>query len=639
MVNTDLKEIIDLLGKKATEQGFGLKLNSENVFFEIAVKKNKLFEELRKDIQEKWIKFKVKNDSRIIKKTYTTFLYNNFLDFYRYLISNFYGLNSEQLELRVKEKISDSNVFFELNYNLTEEESDLFEELKNIGDYPKYGIFTLTGYFFFITSALGMVLRKIIQEPLFIVVDGGVVGYNGKNKNIDFMVIVKDSRDEIYKNYMHMALYYFLKPFKGIPDEYYDKLLESREELYNIALEKYSGTKEKLIDLLYYFYKKCKIVGNFSPFLDFLNFVCSRVEDSKFDKITIIKQDFLKNFQYTVEKKNSLIKFFNFLDNKSTLYSTFQANNLPSPRAQFNLFLLYMKYYFVSGLEALEVSDLLYLPGIFKTSLNQYNLENEQDINSNSIKNIANFLNYVGILGNIKSFDRFFRNIFKKSIQEINYGFFRSITKSFNKKFNILIDEENEVLRDNPENEPFTYNIIVDHICRMLYTLIDKIFLKETPGEASENFNDPRGRYIGKNIALRVLELFIFQDMNFSDDIWPEYLISIKKRKIQKELSKFVKIPDDQFYSDRDISNFLITYNFQSDRDDSFFEEWLITEIIIPLNIFIESISSSVKDPSNSIEVYEKLKHRFLEGIKEKDKKKEFKIACEQLAPFWKIYM
>ena len=77
--------------------------------------------------------------------------------------------------------------------------------------------------------------------------------------------------------------------------------------------------------------------------------------------------------EYSVEKKNSIIKIFNFLDNKSTLYATFQANNLPSAKSQLNLFLLYMKYYFGSGLEALEVSDLLFIPEIFKTTLNQYN--------------------------------------------------------------------------------------------------------------------------------------------------------------------------------------------------------------------------------------------------------------------------
>jgi len=638
LVGIDLQEIINLLGKVVTEQEFGLKLDSENVFFEIAVKNYTLFEELRKDIKSKWEKFKAKNETRIIKKTYTTFLYHNFLDFYKYLISNFYGLNPDNLELVVKEKISDTNAFFELNYNLTNEESDLFEDLSRKGNSAKYGLYSLKGYFFFITSALGIVVRKILKEPFVIVIDGGVVRYNGRTKNINYMIVIKDSKDEIYENYNNMALYYFLRQFKGIPDEYYNKLLVSREKLYELALEEYPKTKEKLIDLLYYFYKKCKIVENFSPFLDFLNFVCSRAEDSVFSKIKVIKKDFLKNFNYSNEKKDSLIRFFKFLDNKSSLYATFQANNLPTPKAQFNLFLLYMKYYFVSGLEALEVGDLLYLPGIFITSLNQYNLENERAINSNSIKNISNFLDYVNILGNIGSFDKFFSLIFNKTLTEINHDFFRSITKSFNRKFNILIDEENEILRENPENEPFTFNIIVDHICRMLYTLIDKIFLKDAPEDASENFIDPRGRYIGKNIALRVLELFLFQDMNFSDDIWPEYLISINKKKIQKELLKYVKIPEKSFYTDNDISNFSITYNFQSSREDSFYEEWLLEEIIVPLNTFIETIRSSVKDPSNSIEVYEKLSYKILQGIEGKEQIKEFKIACEQLAPFWKIY-
>ena len=374
---------------------------------------------------------------------------------------------------------------------------------------------------------------------------------------------------------------------------------------------------------------------NFTPILDFINFVCSRVEDSIYSKTEIIKTEFLNNFDYTEEKKNSLLKIFDFLDRKSSLYSTFQANNLPSPKAQFNLFLLYMKYYFVSGLEGLEVGELLYLPGIFKTTINQQYLEVNREISTASIHNIANLLNFIAILPTIDHFNLFFKKIFKKDISQLNYEFFRSYLQSFNTKLNMIIDEENSKFNRKKKDKPFTFNIVADHICRMLYTLIEKVFLRDNPDEASENFIDPRGRYLGKNIALRVLELFIFQDINYSDDLWPEFIISLNQTKIRKQTSDYITIPKKYFYTDEDITKFLFDYNFKSDSEEIFFEEWLIKEVFIPLDDLIQKVRNSVKDPSNSIKVYEKLSEIFLEDVEENEIKHSFKTACQLLAPFW----
>ncbi|MFX0139494.1 MAG: hypothetical protein ACFFDN_37985, partial [Candidatus Hodarchaeota archaeon] len=326
-----------------------------------------------------------------------------------------------------------------------------------------------------------------------------------------------------------------------------------------------------------------------------------------------------------------------YLDKKSTLYSTFQANNLPSPKSQLNLFLLYMKYYFGSGLEALEVGDLLFLPEIFKTTLNQYNKSENDVIGANSIKNIKEFLNFLSSLSNIESIDLFFHKIFKKNVSQLNYDFFKTFLKSLNSDFSQKITKENENLSENPLNTPFTFNVIVDHICRILYTLIDKIFMRSTPDDASKNFIDPRSRYIGKNIALRVLELFVFQDINYSDDVWPDYIISLNREQLKNELKKYnITIPKEQFYSIEELVQIMITYSIQSFSDQPYHEEWLINEIIIPLNNLIQVIRNSVRDPANEIEVYEKLSEYLLSGIKDEQNIKEFKFICQQFAPFWK---
>ncbi len=631
-----LRDILDFLKKRVKGQDFYLSME-KNVFFEILGRKKKNLTDFKEGIKLKWEEFSIKNQKRIIKKTYTTFLYNNFQDFFKSYLDNFFGFKSENLEKVSVDFISDTNLFLEYNYFLSSEEESYIKEISKRLDSNTIGLFPAQ-YLFFIIAILGTIIRKIIQEPIHIILDAAIMKYDGKRNYLNFLIIIKDSKDEIFNYYLDMALYYFFKQFKGIPEKYYEKLLRGRKKLFQIALTEYSNAKEKLIELLYYFYKKCKLLQNFSPLLDFFNFVCARVEDSNFSKLDIVKKEFLDNFDYSEEKKNSLIKLFDFLDKKSTLYSTFQANNLPSPKAQFNLFLLYMKYYFGSGLEALEVGKLLYLPEIFRITLNRKNKEENTRINANSIKNIEKFIKFFSIVSNIENSEIVFKKIFNKSVSQINYELFRTFLISLNTKFFMVINEENKKLSKNPQNNVFTFNIIADHICRMLYVLIDKIFLRDTPDGASHNFIDPRSRYTGKNIALRVLELFMFQDINFSDDIWPDYIITLNKNKIKKEILKFgVKISDKFFYSTDDLVKINTIYNFQSFTDLIFFEEWLIQEIIIPLNNFILTIKNSVKNIKNSVEVYEKLSELMLVNIKDKKKIQEIKYICQELAPFWKI--
>ncbi len=536
----------------------------------------------------------------------------------------------------MKEKISDSSLILEYEYSISLEEYELFNEVAKKLEGNIYDLLNITGFLYYIVLTLGTLMRRIFKEKLFVALDCAFIKKEGDNRCLKFIVLVRKSRDFFFENYLKMTSFYFLKQFKGIPEDYYDKLISSREELYKIALENYNDTKERLVDLLYYFYRKCKLLENFCPILDLLNFVCSRVEDSTFSKDDIIKRDFLVNFDYSVEKKNSIIKIFDFLDKKSTLYSTFQANNLPSPRAQYNLFILLVKYFFSTGLEVLEVGDLLLLPEVFKTRLNRRNKEG-QAIGSKSIKNIGIFTNYLSMISNVENLDLFFKKIFNSSISNLNYQFFRTFLKSYNTRLATIIDEENNILAENSNNELLNFDIVVDHICRIIYVLIDKIFLRENPDDASINFIDPRGRYVGKNIALRVLELFVFQEINFSDDIWPEYLISINKNKIIKSLDKYINIDPKYFYSDLDLLKFSTIYNLKSFTDEMFFEEWLIDEIIVPLNRFILKIKKAVKDPANNIEVYEELSNVLLCDITDKGIIKDLKYISKQIAPFWEL--
>ncbi len=639
MAFRELRYIIEDLQERFNKQDLSFK-SFNRAFFKTIEKNSSKFEEFKNEIRSKWETFKNQNQNRVIKRTFTSFFYENFHELLKYFLHVFFGFNENSLNLFIKEKISDKIIFFEYNYIFNPEEEDQFIKIANKYQVEiLYGYSIFPAYLYFLVRFLGIIIRSTIRENIFILLDGVNFEDGVPNKNLNFMIICKDSKDEIFVSYYKMVLYYFLKQFKGIPEEYFEDLLKGREKLYQFALNEYSSSKERLVDLLYYFYKKCNLLQSFSPLLDFFNFVGARVEDSVFSKLDIIRKEFLANLsEYTTEKKNSIIRFFEYLDRKSTLYSTFQANNLPSPKSQFNLFLLYMKYYFGSGLEALEVGDLLFLPKIFKTTLNQYNKGIDNVIGANSIKNIKEFLNFISTLSNIKHIDLFFQKLFQKNVSQLNYGFFTTFLKSFNSSFSNKIAQENDVLKEDPKNTPFTFNIIVDHICRILYVLIDKIFMRASPADASKNFIDPRSRYIGKNIALRVLELFVFQDVNYSDDVWPDYIISLNREQLKDELSKFnIIIPEKYFYSLEELIQIMITYNIQSFSTQPFFEEWLIFEIIVPINKLIQDIRNSVKDPSNEIEIYEKLSEYLISDIKDQQIVKDFKLLSQQLAPFWKL--
>ena len=80
----------------------------------------------------------------------------------------------------------------------------------------------------------------------------------------------------------------------------------------------------------------------------------------------------------------------------------------------------------------------------------------------------------------------------------------------------------------------------------------------------------------------------------------------------------------------------MITYTIQSLSDQPFFEEWLIYEIIIPLNNFIQEIQNSVRNRADEIKVYKKLCDYFLTDVRDEKIKKDFKFFCQELAPFWK---
>ena len=239
MANRELLTILKSIGAKAKGKELTFKRNSQ-IFFDILESNNNSFKEFKGKIREEWEQFKFKNQNRIIKKTYSTFFFSYFQDYFKFYLQNFCGFDTNSLELTIKEKISDDQLFLEYSYSLSLEEQKYFKEFSETFSSGSNGVASPIGYLYLVVAILGVNLRSLLEEQFYIVLDGAILKNGEENNTLKFLVVIKNSHDELFNNYYYMYLYYFLKYFKEVPKTYLDKLLEGREKLYKIALNEYS---------------------------------------------------------------------------------------------------------------------------------------------------------------------------------------------------------------------------------------------------------------------------------------------------------------------------------------------------------------------------------------------------------------
>lgn len=593
----------------------------------------KIYNSFISDVSDKWKEFRKNNEQRKIKYRYTTFFHRNFDYFFRQSIDNLFGLNSKNLKLMLKENVTDNDLYFEYKYFFSEDEMNLIAKFKERVSHPLDYDRIIPFIFEVLITILGMIIRKTINKKIWISQNGARLKKKGKKSYLHLLITSRRSPDEIMDGYLAFILYNFAIRHPEIPDSYKKTLMERKNLLTKIALKNYPLAKYQLVDIIFTFFKKCKLLENVSPFLDFLNFVCSRVEDSVFDTIEIIKEDFLSNLDYPPEVNESLIRIFNFINKYSTLFSTFQANNRPSFRNQYELFLLYLQFYFGRTLESLEISDLLFFPKKFGDLIKEHNLSEKEKISFKTIRSIGYFSNIALSLSHLPIIeDFFFKLLNEKKIQNINEIFFMTFLKSLNEKFLDMIEEENEKLKKFKRK--ISFEKAIDFICRSLYSLINRVFLRENVEEASKNFVDPRSRYIPENVATRVLELSIFKDLNLSDDIWPDYFLSVNKDEIKHLFKEYFEIPEDVFYSDWSLSMIDMIYNQELFYMEKYLEEFLIQDVVIPLNKFFlqfEKKKESIKNKDDLLNDLTKI------ITKEKRKEENIKKIFSNIIELWDL--
>ena len=174
MVNKELRTILKSIGAHSEGGNLTIKLNS-HVFFDILKAKNNVFNKFKDKINKDWNEFKQKNKNRVIKKTYSSFFFQYFDELLTFYLENFCGYDTNSLKLIEKEKISDENLFLEYSYNFSLEEKEVFNEFAEEFSDKVDGLTTPSGYLYLVISVLGVVLRKLLDEKFYVVLDGVVL--------------------------------------------------------------------------------------------------------------------------------------------------------------------------------------------------------------------------------------------------------------------------------------------------------------------------------------------------------------------------------------------------------------------------------------------------------------------------------
>ncbi|MBY9009979.1 MAG: hypothetical protein KGD74_08960, partial [Candidatus Lokiarchaeota archaeon] len=98
MVNKELRAILKSIGEHAKGRSLTLKLNS-HIFFDVLEAKKNIFDKFKESINRDWKEFKLKNQTRVIKKTYSSFFFQYFDELLTFYLQNFWGYDTNSLKL------------------------------------------------------------------------------------------------------------------------------------------------------------------------------------------------------------------------------------------------------------------------------------------------------------------------------------------------------------------------------------------------------------------------------------------------------------------------------------------------------------------------------------------------------------
>ncbi len=619
MVNK-LESFLDRIGDNLTENWYGVRDVQEWMLEEV-FRKFSSFPRWRKKVLFSWTMFKKSTNHKYNSESkpsnglsyFPEFMEQKFHEFYTFFLEKMYPFHANRLEIvKVSKKNSDydsRDLFLEYKYHFNHDEVEAFQSFRKKYNHHESHQKIITYIFNIIVLTFRKMICDIVDNKIQIRMLAGRIKSDknsetpndilqelkSKNpqdshKSVHFLISVNIMDTEFLKLYLKSEIFHFAEKVAQTPKHVLERLRVEKNKLFPLALQKYPRADRNAELVLYTLAYKSKIIRDMTPLLDITNFICSRVEDSIFETENAVKKIVAKDITEDPDVQADILKIFNYLNQKASLFSTFQSNNRANKQEQYQLFFFYIQYFCSNGLEY-ENNERLFFPHIFKETLNNTEIV-AKDENDYYYSVFSGFIFQGLMLLDKEGFDTLFEALFRDTIFHVNENFFDSFLYSFNVKFKNIINE----CKENNENFTYGFNEIVDIIAHILVEFVKNVFIADTPENATDNFHDNISRYTPERLALRVLELKIFKDIPLSDNNWQDYFLSRNRKYVEKIFEPFFNIPDGYFFPEERLLKINMIYERGALNNAKFLEEWLIQDVIRPFYKFQEKIREKLSD-------------------------------------------
>jgi len=628
-MNTQLHAFLNRIGDNFIQDWYNIR-DIQNWMMDEIYRKRVQFPYFKKKTLFSWVSF---NKNPKSKKNPSRFYYKKLDSLFRYFfLKMFSGLNEKQLILKGIEGHvrKESELFFEYEYILTQEELDEFIKFKQDYDHPDHYFRIISYIFNLIIMVFGKLVKDLIKNDVQIHMLCAKIKYKESTgeKYLHFLITIEKPDRNFLSAYLHYLIFNFAEILPGIDKKLLKSLNRQKNLIYPLALKEYPRSLKKIPTVLYILQRKVLVLKQIIPILDILNFVGSRVEDTKFNTNDLVYEIIKEKICEDSDNKNDLFEIFDFLNRTASLFSTFQSNNRANISRQYQLFFFYCQHFSLRGLKTIHENSHVFFPDKIENSILKY----EEILNRKGIKfeTFSNFLRRGFSLPTDDALDIVFNKIFNKSINELNESFFEVYLNSLNTKFNLLIDD---IKHKNP-NFNYTYEEIIHYVFIIIHNLISKIFIADKPENVQKHFNDPLSRYTPKNIALRVLELRIFKEIPLSDNNWQDYFTSRNKALVKKTLKQYAEIPDSYFFTPERLLKINMIYDRGNLESTSYLEEWII-EIIAKFYQFQIGVDENLPKSYTDNDLYEVFFQEFSKGIIDTQIREKLEEITEFFVDIW----
>lgn len=627
-----LRPFLERFGKKFQNDFYNPGSIVQEFFLGEVERKRVALPEFRRTVVFSWHQYKKKQIRALNGIQFINFFRHKFQSLFSDFVMRLFPFDAKRLQLIKSNSVINDEIIFNFRYDVTDLELTDISEVRAQFDYPEKPERILCYIFSFLTSTFNILVHRFIDASVQISQAGAIVRGNSPSHYLNFLISVRQNREEILHKYFQAELFHLADSFSFISQDQKTSMHVAVEELFQIALDQYPHAERHLAGVLYHFYERCAMLQIATPLLDLITFVGSRVEDSRHSISDLFEKEFLPKFNFSLEKTAAIASIWHFLESAATLFSTWQSNNKPEPTKQVELFLLYCQFYFQRGVPGLrESKDVVFFPELFQKRFDAAIAEGF--LNESIPTRLVQFtLVLYSIVRNPASF-RFIELILRRSPFALNESFFDAFTKEVNTQLYSRISEENVKLR--PLEEKISFNLLIDLICRYIFYTIKTFFLRASPEEASQNFVDGVSRYSGPRIALSVLELTLFREIPLSDHLWGPYLLSLRQDEVKQIFQqKFqINVPESSFFNQRRIAHLnMITAGLTENAP--MLSEWLVTDVMVPFGKFEKTVGAPFQFDANT-ENFSRIQKFFVDQARDQEEQQIFMDILITLQAIW----